>query len=60
MELIVKIREGITRRLAMEEEVRVLLDGPYGGMQGKAKSFDHVLLLAGGSGMFFFVERARR
>ncbi|ORY91592.1 ferric reductase like transmembrane component-domain-containing protein [Leucosporidium creatinivorum] len=56
MELIVKVRDGITRRLAVEEEVRVLLDGPYGGLQGNLEAFDHVLLVAGGSGGSFILS----
>jgi predicted ferric reductase len=50
IELIVKVRHGITLRLAELDSVPVLLDGPYGGLQGRAEAYDHVLLIAGGSG----------
>lgn len=55
-----KPRGGITRRLADEAKrkedvsVRVLIDGPYGGMPARwSKGFDHTVLIAGGSGSAF-------
>ncbi|ORY91650.1 hypothetical protein BCR35DRAFT_298899 [Leucosporidium creatinivorum] len=56
IELIVKVRDGITLRLAELESVPVVLDGPYGGLQGKMEAFAHVLLMAGGSGGSFILS----
>ncbi|KAI0329178.1 hypothetical protein GY45DRAFT_1253334 [Cubamyces sp. BRFM 1775] len=61
IELYVKIHGGITRRLqglcqgGCLRSSRVLLDGPYGGVEGDLKVYDRVLLLAGGSGATFVV-----
>ncbi|KAH9894984.1 ferric reductase NAD binding domain-containing protein [Cubamyces lactineus] len=61
MELYVKVHGGITKRLATLcqggglRSSRVLLDGPYGGVEGNLKVYDRVLLLAGGSGITFVV-----
>ncbi|KAJ8472912.1 hypothetical protein ONZ51_g8200 [Trametes cubensis] len=61
MELYVKVHGGITKRLAALcqdgglRSSRVLLDGPYGGVEGNLKVYDRVLLLAGGSGITFVV-----
>ena len=42
-------------------EVRVLLDGPYGGIGGDSGAYDRVVLVAGGSGMFSYeTESSRR
>lgn len=53
-------RGGLTRRLARmaqkqaDVDVRILLEGPYGGMPARwFKGFDHTLLIAGGSGSAF-------
>ncbi|KAG9251872.1 putative ferric reductase transmembrane component [Emericellopsis atlantica] len=56
----VKGRGGLTGRLAKMAQtnpgttVRVLLDGPYGGMQSRWYSgFDHAVVIAGGAGAGF-------
>ena len=59
MEVYARIHGGITARLAKVAQTgslkrsRVLLDGPYGGFEGKLEAYDRVLLLAGGSGLFW-------
>ena len=56
MEIYARVHGGITARLATlakqgsSGSSRVLLDGPYGGVEGSLKVYDRVLLLAGGSG----------
>ncbi|KAI0645443.1 ferric reductase NAD binding domain-containing protein [Trametes meyenii] len=61
IEVYARVHGGITSRLAALCESgglrssRVLLDGPYGGVQGNLKAYDRVLLLAGGSGVTFVV-----
>lgn len=47
-----RVGGGITARLANpgEKDVRVLLDGPYGGIGGDLRIYDRVLLVGGGSG----------
>lgn len=56
MEIYARVHGGITARLgavAKSGSVKtshVLLDGPYGGVEGNLHSFDRVLLLGGGSG----------
>ncbi|KAK2592030.1 hypothetical protein QQS21_010263 [Conoideocrella luteorostrata] len=56
----VQPRGGLTRRLASVAEkhpdssIRVLLEGPYGGLPKRwYRGFDHTLLIAGGSGCAF-------
>lgn len=57
MEIYARVRGGITARLAAvaaSQSMRtsyVMLDGPYGGVEGNLKTYDRVLLLAGGSGI---------
>jgi NAD(P)H-flavin reductase len=57
LELFVRGQNGITGRLVKfalgTRTSRVLLDGPYGGIQGSLKIYDRVLLVAGGSGSTF-------
>lgn len=60
MDLYIKPTGGITARLAKlarrqpNISVRVLLDGPYGGLNhGTLNKYDKVLLIAGGSGAGF-------
>ena len=54
MEIYARVHGGITARLATLAKKgaagssRVLLDGPYGGIEGNLKAYDRVLLLAGG------------
>ncbi|KAJ8472913.1 hypothetical protein ONZ51_g8201 [Trametes cubensis] len=61
VELYVRVYGGITKRLAALcqdgglRSSRVLLDGPYGGIEGSLRVYDRVLLLAGGSGITFVV-----
>ncbi|KAI0675049.1 ferric reductase NAD binding domain-containing protein [Trametes maxima] len=61
IEVYARVHGGITRRLAALcdsgrlRSSRVLLDGPYGGVEGDLKAYDRVLLLAGGSGVTFVV-----
>ncbi|KAK7449795.1 hypothetical protein VKT23_013271 [Stygiomarasmius scandens] len=73
MELIFAVKGGITKKLAglardkPSKTVRLLVDGPYGGIPGKSLAeYDHVYLLAGGSGVTFtlsilldFLRRAK-
>ncbi|THV08009.1 hypothetical protein K435DRAFT_642878 [Dendrothele bispora CBS 962.96] len=60
LELAFAVRGGITKRLAglvrdkPSKALRVWVDGPYGGIPGKSMGeYDHVYLLAGGSGVTF-------
>ncbi|KAI0829614.1 hypothetical protein BC628DRAFT_1052058 [Trametes gibbosa] len=52
-----RVHGGTTARFAAMREdgalrsSRVLLDGPYGGVEGNIKVYDCVMLLAGGSGV---------
>ncbi|KAI0730785.1 ferric reductase NAD binding domain-containing protein [Earliella scabrosa] len=61
MEIYARVHGGITARLAALAKKgaagssRVLLDGPYGGVEANLKVYDRVLLLAGGSGVTFVV-----
>ncbi|KAI0794429.1 ferric reductase NAD binding domain-containing protein [Fomes fomentarius] len=61
MEIYARVHGGITARLAAvaaSQSLRtsyVMLDGPYGGVEGNIKTYDRVLLLAGGSGVTFLV-----
>ncbi|KAI9068058.1 hypothetical protein FKP32DRAFT_1642960 [Trametes sanguinea] len=61
MEIYARVRGGITARMAALcaagglRSSRVLLDGPYGGIEGDLRLYDRVLLLAGGSGATFVV-----
>lgn len=56
IEMYARVRGGITARLAAvaksgaRKTSRVLLDGPYGGIEANLRMYDRVLLLAGGSG----------
>ena len=57
IELYARVQGGITARLdAIAKNNRlkvssVLLDGPYGGLEGNLHVYDRALLLGGGSGM---------
>lgn len=60
MAFFVKPRGGLTRRLGAlatklpDASVRILLDGPYGGLPARwSKGFDSSLVVAGGSGCGF-------
>ncbi|KAI0356232.1 hypothetical protein OH77DRAFT_1401654 [Trametes cingulata] len=61
IELYARVHAGITARLAAMckdgalKSSRVLLDGPYGGVEGNLKMYDRVLLLGGGSGVTFVI-----
>ena len=58
VEMYARVHGGITARLGAiarngtVKASRVLLDGPYGGVEGNLKAYDRVLLLGGGSGAF--------
>ncbi|KAG8959944.1 hypothetical protein FRC03_007276 [Tulasnella sp. 419] len=57
----IRVRKGFTGRLGSMAkrgkltEIGVMLDGPYGGVQGSLTSYDRVLLLGGGAGITFIV-----
>ncbi|KAJ7246047.1 hypothetical protein C8J57DRAFT_1361371 [Mycena rebaudengoi] len=59
VDLLMRVRGGITRVLADKVAgkpgwaTRVVVDGPYGGLHVPLKSYDSVVLLAGGSGATF-------
>ena len=59
IEMYARVHGGITARLAAVAKSgalktsRVLLDGPYGGIEANLRMYDRVLLLAGGSGPCF-------
>ncbi|KAI0769659.1 ferric reductase NAD binding domain-containing protein [Trametes elegans] len=61
IEIYARVHGGITSRLATlcrdgsMRASRVLLDGPYGGVERNLGVYDRVLLLAGGSGVTFVV-----
>jgi NAD(P)H-flavin reductase len=58
MEFVLRVREGITLRLARmatgkaSAPLMVWVDGPYGGVPGGLDVYDDVLFLGGGSGAF--------
>lgn len=76
MEFVIKPAKGMTRALmskvqgaeqngggdreGRKMEVRVLLDGPYGGIGGDIGAYDRVVLVAGGSGMLSCVAGSPR
>lgn len=57
MEFCVKSREGFTSRLLRAAQAKdgsvfsCHVEGPYGGVPRKVQEFDHVILVAGGSGI---------
>ncbi|KAJ7265322.1 FAD-binding domain-containing protein [Mycena rebaudengoi] len=59
VDLLMRVRGGITRALAEKVAskpgwaTRVVVDGPYGGLQVPLKTYDSVVLLAGSSGATF-------
>ncbi|RDX54024.1 hypothetical protein OH76DRAFT_1057624 [Lentinus brumalis] len=61
IEMYARVHGGITTRLRAVAEQgslktsRVLLDGPYGGVEANFQVYDRVLLLGGGSGVTFVV-----
>ncbi|THV08232.1 hypothetical protein K435DRAFT_4330 [Dendrothele bispora CBS 962.96] len=65
LELIFAVREGITKRLRDTIEgkpskvFRVWVDGPYGGPPVSVSRYDHVYLMAGGSGVTFTLSLLR-
>ena len=56
VEMYARVHGGVTARLGAiarngtMKASKVLLDGPYGGVEGNLKAYDRVLLLSGGSG----------
>ncbi|ORY22229.1 FAD-binding domain-domain-containing protein, partial [Naematelia encephala] len=59
IDFFVKKRFGMTKDLANKlvegKDVRVLLDGPYGGIGGDLGLYDNILIIAGGSGGSFIL-----
>ncbi|PVF95678.1 hypothetical protein CPB86DRAFT_738277 [Serendipita vermifera] len=58
----IRVKSGMTGRMASvcqsaqnTSGTSVLLDGPYGGMEGSLRVYERVLLLAGGSGGSFIL-----
>ncbi|TRM65036.1 ferric reductase NAD binding domain-containing protein [Schizophyllum amplum] len=58
-DIVLRVRGGTTRALAKRAEgkvgvrMKVMMDGPYGGVPVALRTYDRVLLLAGGSGATF-------
>lgn len=56
MEVVMRVKGGITAELARRAmgktgfNIKVWVDGPYGGVPGGLGSYDDVVLMAGGSG----------
>lgn len=57
LEFYVRVRGGMTAKLAKMaasgggiKSARAVVDGPYGGLERSLRTYDRVLLLAGGSG----------
>lgn len=66
IEFIIRRRTGITNRLAKQVHAsggsrafKVLLDGPYGGLPNHFSDFEHVIIVAGGSGASFALGALR-
>jgi NAD(P)H-flavin reductase len=57
MEFVIRPQSGLTNRLAAladnSRSMGVVLDGPYGGIRHDISKYESVLLLAGGSGLYF-------
>lgn len=59
MHLLIRQASGLTAKLVKalsaceSDTVPVLLDGPYGGLEGDFTLYEHVILLAGGTGITF-------
>ena len=63
MTLLIRSASGLTHKLRNHLSARgaagkgdtipVLLDGPYGGLEGDLSIYEHVLLIAGGTGITF-------
>lgn len=59
MELLIREASGLTQKLRhalskrMSGTIGVLLDGPYGGLEGNLALYEHVVLVAGGTGITF-------
>ncbi len=55
VELLIRVHKGITARMATLSQGQgwtgtALLDGPYGGIPVEMGAYEHVVLMAGGSG----------
>lgn len=59
MQLLIREASGLTAKLVKalsareSDTVPVLLDGPYGGLEGDLAIYEHVILIAGGTGITF-------
>lgn len=55
IQILAKVEGGMTARLALAvggkaKSVRVMIDGPYGGVGAELGAYDHALLIGGGTG----------
>lgn len=59
MHLLIRQASGLTAKLVKalskreSDTVPVLIDGPYGGVEGDLTLYEHVILIAGGTGITF-------
>ena len=59
MQLLIQKASGLTAKLfktlsaRKSETIPVLIDGPYGGLEGDLTIYEHVILVAGGTGITF-------
>lgn len=63
MTLLIRSASGLTQKLRNHlcarqaagkgETIPVLLDGPYGGLEGELGIYEHAVLIAGGTGITF-------
>lgn len=59
MQLLIRQASGLTAKLVKalskreNDTVPVLIDGPYGGVEGDLTLYEHVILVAGGTGITF-------
>lgn len=59
MQLLIRQASGLTAKLVKalskreSDTVPVLIDGPYGGPEGDLTLYEHVILVAGGTGITF-------
>lgn len=59
MQLLIQQASGLTAKLfktlsaCKSDTIPVLIDGPYGGLEGDLTIYEHVILFAGGTGITF-------
>ena len=59
MQLLIREASGLTAKLVKalsareSDTIPVLIDGPYGGLEGDLTIYEHVVLVAGGTGITF-------